>query len=55
MIFLVIARRLVLAISIAAATSSTMVMHTLRSPATSTRLFGSSFLNSGVGTLADVG
>jgi hypothetical protein len=52
---MVAARRIILAIFIPAATSSTMVICTLGSPAASTRLFGLFSRNTGVDILADVG
>jgi hypothetical protein len=51
---LVAVRKIILAIFVLAATSSTMVIHTIDSPATSTKLFGYFARHTNVGTLADV-
>jgi hypothetical protein len=53
--FLVVAKRFVLIIFFPAATSLIMVIHILGSPTTSTRMFGCSSLDNGVGPLANVG
>jgi hypothetical protein len=50
----VVARSIILAIIFPAAMSSTMVIRTLDSPTTSTKLFGYFAWHAGVGTLADV-